>query len=83
MGKSLLDRREIKTHTYFRYVIIENDFLKDTTIFQFPLALQKLGLFILELFHSTKVKAKEKALVLFVKNAQTAKTLVVAVMGYQ
>jgi len=42
-----------------------------------------LGSFILELYHGERSKAKEKALVLFVKNAQTAKTLVVAVMGYQ
>lgn len=33
MGKSLVDRREIKMSHEFRYVIIENDFLKDTTIF--------------------------------------------------
>lgn len=57
MGKSLLDRREVKVAHLFRYVMIENDFLKDTTIFQFPLALQKLGLFILELHHSEKKKA--------------------------
>lgn len=49
MGKSLLERREVKVAQTYRYVMIENDFLKDTTIFQFPLALQKLGLFILEL----------------------------------
>ena len=69
IGKSLIERRDIKPSKGFRYIIIENDFLKDTTIFQFPLALQKLGLFVMELYHEQRSKAGQKALVLFVKNA--------------
>lgn len=82
MGQSLIDRREVKVSHHFRYVIIENDFLKDTTIFQFPLALQKLGLFILELYQSEKKNAKNKPLVISVKNGHTGMTLVIAVTGY-
>jgi hypothetical protein len=46
------------------------------------LALQKLGLFILELYQSEKKKATDKPIVLSVKNGHTDTTLVIAVMGY-
>ena len=82
MGKSIVDRREVKQSYYFRYVMIENDYLKDTTIFQFPLALHKLGLFIMELYQSEKKKSTDKPLVISVKNQQTGLTLVIAIMGY-
>lgn len=68
MGKSLIDRKEVKVSHHFRYVMIENDILKDSTLFQFPLALQKLGLFILELYQSEKKKASDKPLVISVQN---------------
>lgn len=82
MGKSLIDRKEVKVTNSFRYVMIENDILKDTTIFQFPLALQKLALFVLELYLSEKKKANDKPMVMCIKNSHTGMTLIVSVMGH-
>ena len=48
VGTSLVEKREVKTQTYFRYVIIENSLLKDIELFQYPLALHKLALFVLQ-----------------------------------
>jgi CMP-N-acetylneuraminic acid synthetase len=39
---------EVKAGEGFRYVFLENDYLKDIQLFQYPLALQKLALFVLE-----------------------------------
>ena len=43
IGKNLIERNLVKVTQMFRYVMLEDDFLKDIALFQFPLALQKLG----------------------------------------
>jgi hypothetical protein len=43
IGKNLIERNQVKVTQLFRYIMLENDFLKDIALFQFPLALQKLG----------------------------------------
>ena len=48
IGTSIIDKKEVKVGEGFRYVFLENDYLKDVQLFQYPLALQKLALFILE-----------------------------------
>ena len=48
VGNGLLDKREIKFTQYFRYCLIENSFLKETQLFQYPLALIKLAHFVME-----------------------------------
>lgn len=50
VGTSLIDRKEIKLASYFRYVMLDNDYLADVKLFQYPLALQRLGLFVMENF---------------------------------
>lgn len=82
VGISLLERKEIKVSTYFRYAILENDYLSDFKLFQFPLALQKLGLFIMDAYKNyQQKKRKDKPLVMSVKNSKKGYTLVVAVLG--
>lgn len=54
VGISLIERSQVKVAQYFRYVHLENDYLKDIQLFQFPLALQKLGLFVMELYRSRR-----------------------------
>jgi len=47
LGVSLIEKKEIKVANSFRYCIIDNSYLKDISLFQFPLALHKLALFIM------------------------------------
>jgi hypothetical protein len=39
IGTSIIDKKEVKAGEGFRYVFIENDYLKDVQLFQYPLAL--------------------------------------------
>ena len=48
IGTSIIDKKEVKAGEGFRYVFLENDYLKDVQLFQYPLALQKLALFVME-----------------------------------
>ena len=48
VGNGLIDKHEIKVAQHFRYCILENSYLRDTQLFQYPLALQKLGHFIMD-----------------------------------
>ena len=54
VGVSLIEKKEIKKGVSFRYCILENSYLKDISLFQYPLALQKLALFIMSAY---KVRA--------------------------
>lgn len=82
-GNSLIERKEVKVAAGFRYVIIENDYLADIKLFQYPLALRKLGMFVMEDYQTKKKNARSKPLVMAVKNSKTGQTLVLGVMGYQ
>ena len=42
VGNDLIEKREVKLHKNFRYLIMENAYLKETQLFQYPLALQKI-----------------------------------------
>ena len=81
IGKNLIERNQVNITQMFRYVMLENDFLKDIALFQFPLALQKLGQFVMILYRSRKKNAKEKPLLVSVMNQQKGTTLVLAVLG--
>lgn len=39
VGTSLIQRKEVKVGNHFRYVMLENDYLADVKLFQYPLAL--------------------------------------------
>ena len=47
VGNGMIEKKEVKTAQSFRYVILENTYLKDTQLFLYPLALSKLALFIM------------------------------------
>ena len=47
VGNGMIEKKEVKTSQSFRYVILENTYLKDTQLFLYPLALVKLALFIM------------------------------------
>jgi hypothetical protein len=47
VGVGLIEKKDIKVNDNFRYCVLENSYLKDINIFQFPLALRKLALFIM------------------------------------
>lgn len=81
VGNGLIDKREIKVSRNFRYCILENSFLKETQLFQHPLALVKLAHFIMDVRKERFSKAKHQPLVISVKNSETKKNLVVAVIG--
>jgi hypothetical protein len=38
-GTQIIDKKEVKVCDRFRYVFIDNDYLKDVELFQYPLAL--------------------------------------------
>lgn len=87
IGTSIVERKEVKVADYFRYVILDNDYLADVKLFQYPLALQKLGMFVMRDYMTNKEqtmkdskKLNEKPLVISVKNTKKGMTLVVAVM---
>lgn len=48
VGTSIIERKELKGNGSYRYVFIENTYLKDIQLFQYPLALSKLGLFVMQ-----------------------------------
>jgi hypothetical protein len=66
----------------FRYVFLDNDYLKDVQLFQYPLALQKLALFVMETYKRKRVNAKEKPLVMVVKNTKKGTSMIIGVMDY-
>lgn len=82
IGTSIIEKKEIKVAEDFRYVMLDNDHLKDVQLFQYPLALQKLALFIMEVHKGKFTKARELPMVVLVKNSITRTCIVVAVMGF-
>ena len=81
VGNSLIDKKEIKPFQTFRYCILQNSYLKDTQLFQHPLALIKLGHFIMDCQREKSRRSRQHPLVISVKNSQRKTNLVVAVMG--
>lgn len=53
IGTSIIEKKEVKLGEGYRYVFLENDYLKDVQLFQYPLALQKLALFVMESYKVT------------------------------
>lgn len=58
VGNSLIDKKEIKVGHQFKYCILENSYLRDTQLFQYPLALVKLAHFIMDCRKERLTKAK-------------------------
>eukprot|EP00347_Sterkiella_histriomuscorum_P008719 403344017 len=81
MGTSILDKKQVKLATRFRYAFLDNDQFKDIEMFQFPLALQKLALFLMETYQQLKPSSKMKPFVISVRNNRKGTTLICAVLG--
>jgi len=47
-GTALIERKEVKFTGNFRYVFLNEDTMKSRSLFQFPLAVHKLALFIMQ-----------------------------------
>ena len=83
VGSSIIEKKEVKMAEYFRYVMLENDYLSDIKLFQYPLALMKLGMFIMDDYKELKQKSQVKPLLMAIKNTKMGSTLVLAVYGQQ
>lgn len=83
VGCSIIEKKEVKMAEYFRYVLLENDYLSDIKLFQYPLALMKLGMFIMDDYKELKQRSQVKPLVVSIKNSKMGSTLVLAVYGQQ
>lgn len=62
-GTSLITNKKIYPSTGFRYAVLSNDTMPETKIFQYPMAIQKLALFIMEAYKETRTTKEEKAMV--------------------
>ena len=69
VGNGLIDKKEIKVVAQFKYCMLENSHLKDTQLFQYPLALQKLAHFIMGVRGEKYTKSRNTPLVISVKNS--------------
>ena len=59
-GILLLTNKKVKPSTKFRYWIISNDSLAEAKIFQYPLAIQKLALFIMDVYKESRNRLKTR-----------------------
>lgn len=63
-GTSLISSKKVTPCSKFRYCIINNDSLAETKIFQYPLAIQKLALFIMDAYKESKAIVDELPMIL-------------------
>jgi cell division control protein 45 len=80
-GTSLITNKEIKPCTSFRYTILSNDSLPETKIFQHPLAIQKLAIFVMEAYRETRESKEDRPMIVAVKNTLRNSFLVSGVLG--
>ena len=82
-GTKILDKRSITPSRDFRYAIINSDISEDTKYFHYPLSLEKLALFVMDTFHTSRV-AKINAIkpfVLAIYNSKNKSYLAAGVLG--
>lgn len=63
-GTSLIANKKIHLSTGFRYAVLSNDTMPETKIFQYPMAIQKLALFVMEAYKESRTTKEEKAMVM-------------------
>ena len=80
-ASSLINNKRVKPSSKFRYVIIENDDLLETKMFQYPLAIQKLALFLMEAYKEIRGVTENMPVVISVKNSARDSYLVAGVLG--
>jgi len=84
MEKAVLDKRKITPSSNFRYAIINNDLSDDIKYFQNPLSLEKLSLFVMNLYHKSKTNKmfENKPFILALSNSSNNSYLVAGVISY-
>jgi len=83
-GTSLIDKKSIIPSRNFRYSVIRSDISDEIKYFQHPLSLEKLALFVMDTYHtskSLKSSTKLKPFILAIANTLADKFIVVGVLG--
>lgn len=88
-GILLITNKKIRPCTKFRYWIISNDTLAASKIFQYPMAIQKLALFIMDVYKESRNRMKlnsrqvqdDLPMVVWIKNSERESYLVAGVLG--
>lgn len=73
----MLEKRFINPCASFSYAIIKGDSFEQRKYFKHPMALQKLALFIIEVYKENKKERNPKPLLLCVQNSTTNSYLIV------
>lgn len=83
-GTAVIDKRKITPSSNFRYAIINNDLSDDIKYFQNPLSLEKLSLFVMNLYHKSKTNKmfENKPFILALSHTTNNSYLVAGVISY-
>jgi cell division control protein 45 len=81
LGSSLIERREIKNASSFRYCVLENQTESNQKLFSNPLAMQKLGIFIIDVYAEMYTNSCEKPLLMCVHNKEKETYYIVGIQG--
>jgi cell division control protein 45 len=83
-GTSVIDKRKINPSSNFRYSIINNDMSDDIKYFHNPLSIEKLALFIMNIYHKSKfLKSLEiKPFVLALLNSKNKSYYIAGVLSH-
>jgi len=83
-GTAVIDKRKITPSTNFRYAIINNDLSDDIKYFQNPLSLEKLSLFVMNLYHKSKINKmfEIKPFILALSHSSNNSYFVAGVISY-
>lgn len=84
-GTAVIDKKKITPSSNFRYAIINNDLSDDIKYFQNPLSLEKLSLFIMNLYHKSKTNKmfENKPFILALSHSNNNSYLVAGVISYE
>ena len=83
-GTAVIDKKKITPSNNFRYAIINNDLSDDIKYFQNPLSLEKLSLFVMNLYHKSKFNKmfENKPFILALSHSTNNSYLVAGVISY-
>ncbi len=84
-GTAVIDKKKITPSSNFRYAIINNDLSDDIKYFQNPLSLEKLSLFVMNLYHKSKTNKmfENKPFILALSHSTNNSYLVAGVISYE
>lgn len=84
-GTAVIDKKKITPSSNFRYAIINNDLSDDIKYFHNPLSLEKLTLFVMNLYHKSKTNKQfeNKPFILALSHSTNNSYLVAGVISYE